>query len=64
MLSQAGVLVLSVTIVESAASAKVPCDGGADALGTARVLSIDTTARELAASLSRGGCRSRLKRLF
>jgi len=43
MLNRAGVLVLLVIIIETAASAQVPCDGRADALGTARVLSIDTT---------------------
>ena len=43
MLNRAGVLVLLVTIIETAASAQVPCDGRADALGTARVLSVDTT---------------------
>ena len=43
MLNRAGVLVLLVTIIETAASAQVPCNGRADALGTAGVLSIDTT---------------------
>jgi peptidoglycan-N-acetylglucosamine deacetylase len=43
MLKRAGALVLVVTVIETAAGAQVPCDGRADALGTARVLGIDTT---------------------